>query len=102
MSSEIYELMKRTDEGAVVEKAHRRPRFVEDCVRESIRGVIDRFPELSERHFVYARQENLETIHQHNVVAERFGLLGELRREEASGEPSPHHVSTREWLDGRA
>jgi GTP cyclohydrolase IV len=102
MSSEIYELMKRTDEGAVVEKAHRRPRFVEDCVRESIRGVLERFPELSERHFVYARQENLETIHQHNVTAERFGLLGEIRREEASGEPSPHHVSTREWLDGRA
>jgi len=36
MSSEIYELMKRSDEGAVVEKAHRRPRFVEDCVREMI------------------------------------------------------------------
>src|SRR3954462_12523894 len=35
MSSEIYELMKRSDEGAVVEKAHRRPRFVEDCVREA-------------------------------------------------------------------
>src|SRR5215208_5338305 len=75
---------------------------VEDCVRESIRGVIAGYPELTERHFVYARQENLETIHQHNVVAERFGLLGELRREKASGEPSPHHVSTREWLDGRA
>jgi GTP cyclohydrolase I/GTP cyclohydrolase-4 len=102
MSSEIYELMKRSDEGAVVEKAHRRPRFVEDCVRESIRGVIDGFDELTDRHFVYARQENLETIHQHNVVAERFGLLGEIRREEASGDPSPHHVSTREWLDGRA
>src|SRR3954464_9808959 len=102
MSSEIYELMKRTDEGAVVEKAHRRPRFVEDCVRESVRGVMDGFPELTERHFLYARQENLETIHQHNVVAERFGLLGEIRREEASGEPSEHHVSTREWLDGRA
>src|SRR4051812_17561492 len=102
MSSEIYELMKRSDEGAVVEKAHRRPRFVEDCVRESVRGVMDGFPELTERHFLYARQENLETIHQHNVVAERFGLLGEIRREEASGEPSEHHVSTREWLDGRA
>jgi GTP cyclohydrolase IV len=51
---------------------------------------------------VIARQENLETIHQHNVVAERFGLLGELRREEASGEHSEHHVSAREWLDGRA
>jgi GTP cyclohydrolase I/GTP cyclohydrolase-4 len=102
MSSEIYELMKRSDEGAVVEKAHRRPRFVEDCVREAIRGVIDGFPELSDRHFVHSRQENLETIHQHNVVAERFGLLGELRREEASGEHSDHHVSAREWLDGRA
>src|SRR4051794_7708505 len=102
MSSEIYELMKRSDEGAVVEKAHRRPRFVEDCVREAIRGVIDGFPELTERHFVYSRQENLETIHQHNVVAERFGLLGEIRREAAgSGEHSEHHVSTREWLDGR-
>src|SRR3954462_13721375 len=28
MSSEVYELMKRTDEAEVVEKAHRRPRFV--------------------------------------------------------------------------
>src|SRR6202008_1309115 len=98
MSSEIYELMKRSDEAAVVEKAHRRPRFVEDCVREMVRGVIDGFPILSERHFVSARQENLETIHQHNVTAERFGLVGEMRREVASGEASPYHVSMREWL----
>src|ERR671914_1041651 len=81
MSSEIYELMKRSDEGAVVEKAHRRPRFVEDCVREMVRGVVEGFPALTDRHFVSARQENLETIHQHNVTAERFGLLGEMRRE---------------------
>jgi GTP cyclohydrolase IV len=102
MSSEIYELMKRTDEGAVVEKAHRRPRFVEDCVREMIRGVVEHFDGLSERAFVSARQENLETIHQHNVTAERFGLLGEIRAELATGEHSAHHVSAREWLDGRA
>jgi GTP cyclohydrolase-4 len=102
MSSEIYELMKRSDEGAVVEKAHRRPRFVEDCVREAIRGVVDTFGELSDRHFVSSRQENLETIHQHNVTAERFGLLGEIRQELAAGEHSGHHVSAREWLDGRA
>jgi GTP cyclohydrolase IV len=101
MSSEIYELMKRSDEGAVVEKAHRRPRFVEDCVRESVRGVLDNFPELTDSHFVMARQENLETIHQHNVVAERYGLLGELRREAASGETSERQVSMREWLAGR-
>src|SRR3954453_18064030 len=100
MSSEISELMKRSDEGAVVEKAHRRPRFVEDCVREAIRGVISGFGELTDRHFVYSRQENLETIHQHNVVAERFGLLGEIRTEIATGDPSSNHLSLREWLDG--
>ena len=102
MSSEIYELMKRSDERAVVEKAHRRPRFVEDCVREMVRGVVEGLPILTDRHFVSARQENLETIHQHNVTAERFGLLGEMRRELRSGEHSAHHVSMREWLEGRA
>jgi GTP cyclohydrolase-4 len=99
MSSEIYELMKRSDEGAVVEKAHRRPRFVEDCVREMIAGVIARFGDLKDGTFVSARQENLETIHQHNVVAERFGLLGELRNEVESGEHVAYHTSMREWLD---
>ncbi len=102
MSSEIYELMKRSDEAAVVEKAHRRPRFVEDCVREMIGGVVEAFPHLGDDSFVSARQENLESIHQHNVVAERFGMLGELRHELATGESARHHVSMREWLDGAA
>jgi GTP cyclohydrolase IV len=99
MSSEIYELMKRSDEGAVVEKAHRRPRFVEDCVREMIRGVVEQLGGLSPGAFVSARQENLETIHQHNVVAERFGMLTELEQELLSGEHLAHHTSMREWLD---
>jgi GTP cyclohydrolase-4 len=101
MSSEIYEMMKRSDEGAVVEKAHRRPRFVEDCVREMIKGVAESLPDLDPRAFVSARQENLETIHQHNVVAERFGQLSELQRELDSGEHAERHVTKREWLDGR-
>jgi GTP cyclohydrolase IV len=100
MSSEIYELMKRSDEGTVVEKAHRRPRFVEDCVREMIRGVVEGLPELGDDSFVSSRQENLETIHQHNVTAERYGLLRELRHELASGEHSGRHVSMRDWLEG--
>jgi GTP cyclohydrolase-4 len=102
MSSEIYELMKRADEGAVVEKAHRQPRFVEDCVREAIRGAIERFGSLRDDAFLSSRQENLETIHQHNVVAERFGLLGELRRELAGGQHLAHHTTMREWLDAAA
>jgi GTP cyclohydrolase-4 len=99
MSSEIYELMKRSDEVEVVEKAHLRPRFVEDCVREMIRMTIERFGHLDENAFVSARQENLETIHKHNVVAERHGLLGELRREVDLGERVRHHVTKREWLE---
>jgi GTP cyclohydrolase I/GTP cyclohydrolase-4 len=98
MSSEIYELMKRSDEAHVVEKAHRRPRFVEDCVREMVRGVIERLPALDDAAFVSARQVNLETIHQHNVVAERFGTLGEIRAELESGRPSPSHTSLQAWL----
>jgi GTP cyclohydrolase IV len=99
MSSEIYELMKRSDEVAVVEKAHRRPRFVEDCVREMIAHVVERFPQLDGRSFVSARQENLETIHQHNVVAERHGLLAELRSEVDSGSPVAQHTTLEGWLD---
>jgi GTP cyclohydrolase IV len=99
MSSEIYELMKRPDELAVVEKAHAQPRFVEDCVREMVRRVIEAYPDLDDEAFVMARQENLETIHRHNVVAERYGSLGELRPELVTGEHSRHHLTMREWLE---
>ena len=99
MSSEIYELMKRSDEASVVEKAHRRPRFVEDCVREMIRGTVDAFGLIDDRAFVSARQVNLETIHQHNVIAERYGTFGEIRRELESGVQPDVHTSRRAWLD---
>jgi len=99
MSSEIYELMKRPDELAVVAKAHSQPRFVEDCVREMIRAVVEGYPDLPADAFVMARQENLETIHRHNVVAERYGTLGDLRQELASGEHQERHTTMREWLE---
>jgi len=101
MSSEIYELMKRSDEVEVVEKAHRRPRFVEDCVREMVAGVLDGLQELDGDSFVWARQENLETIHQHNVLAERHGLLSELREEARTGVRPARHTTLEEWLEAR-
>ena len=97
MSSEIYELMKRPDELAVVAKAHAQPRFVEDCVREMIRRVVEGYPDLPDEAFVMARQENLETIHRHNVVAERYGKLG--RPSRRAGERRARHATTREWLE---
>ena len=99
MSSEIYELMKRSDEAEVVEKAHRRPRFVEDCVREMVRMAVGEFEPLGQDVFLSARQRNLETIHQHDVVAERHGLLGDLLRE-VNGDAAPaRHVTLRDWLE---
>jgi GTP cyclohydrolase IV len=99
MSSEIYELMKRSDEVEIVEKAHRRPRFVEDCVREMVRMAVGEFAGFGEDAFLMARQENLETIHKHNVVAERYGLIGELARELGAEEPASRHMTRREWLE---
>ena len=91
--------MKRSDEMAVVVKAHEHPRFVEDCVREMVRQVVEGYPDLPEETFVMARQENLETIHRHNVVAERYGTLGDLRAELHSGKHQAHHLTMREWLE---
>ena len=99
MSSEICELMKRSDEVEVVEKAHMHPRFVEDCVREMVRMATERFEVVGDEGFVSARQENLETIHKHNVVAERHGLMRELRREIETGERGARQVTMREWLE---
>jgi GTP cyclohydrolase IV len=99
MSSEIYELMKRPDELAVVAKAHAQPRFVEDCVREMVRRVVEDYPDLPGAAFVMARQENLETIHRHNVVAERYGTLDDLRGELRGGEPQRRHMTMRDWLE---
>jgi GTP cyclohydrolase I/GTP cyclohydrolase-4 len=102
MSSEIYELMKRQDEVEVVEKAHMHPRFVEDCVREMVRMGVERFGHFGDKAFLLARQENLETIHKHNVVAERHGVMGCLRKELESEDYIPRHVTMRDWLEDTA
>ena len=81
MSAPIYELLKRPDELFVVEHAHLQPRFVEDSVRLSLKGALDAMPELADGDFLFARQINFETIHAHDVLAEREGTVGELRAE---------------------
>ncbi len=98
MSSPIYELLKRPDELFVVEHAHLQPRFVEDSVRLALKGALDAYPGLGDEDFVLARQLNFETIHSHDVLAERYGTVGELRRELDAGEPAARHTELREWL----
>jgi GTP cyclohydrolase I/GTP cyclohydrolase-4 len=98
MSSPIYELLKRPDELFVVEHAHLQPRFVEDSVRISLQSTLERYPQLGDDDFILARQLNFETIHSHDVLAERYGTVGELRQELHGGEPAEHHTTLRDWL----
>ena len=98
MSAPVYALLKRPDELFVVEHAHLQPRFVEDSVRFSLAGALERYPALDDGDFLLSRQVNFETIHDHDVVAERYGTVGELRAELESGEPASRHTELRDWL----
>ncbi len=100
MSSETYNLLKREDELFVVNKAHRNPMFVEDVVREMLYNVVDVYPDLPDEAFVLAKQVNFEGIHKHDVFAERYGALGEIRQEVLGGQHIIKHTTLEEWLEG--
>lgn len=85
MSSRVYGLLKRSDEAVVVARAHRNPKFVEDCVRTMAQKVVDSFTDLPDDALVTLKQINEESIHRHNAFAERTAMLGELRSELAAG-----------------
>ena len=91
MSAPVYELLKRPDELFVVEHAHLQPRFVEDSVRVALKETLDEYPELADGDFLFSRQVNFETIHTHDVVAERGGTSASCARElEHGGLRSSH------------
>lgn len=98
MSAPVFELLKRPDELFVVEHAHLQPRFVEDSVRHALKGLLDDVRSLRDGDFVLSRQVNLETIHDHDVIAERWGTVGELRAELAGAEHAAHQTSLEGWL----
>ncbi|KAB2946088.1 MAG: GTP cyclohydrolase [Candidatus Methanoperedens nitroreducens] len=81
MSSQMFELLKRADEAMIVERAHKNPKFVEDCVRTMAQKIVNQFPELPDDSVIVVKQINEESIHRHNAFAERKSTLGELRQE---------------------
>jgi GTP cyclohydrolase IV len=98
MSAPVYELLKRPDELFVVEHAHLRPRFVEDSVRIALQETLAAYPALEDNDFVFSRQVNLETIHDHDVLAERAGTVGELRAELETSAATGSQTELAEWL----
>ncbi len=99
MSSENYALLKRPDELYIVNKAHSRPRFVEDVVREILRAVVELYTDLPDDAFVWVGERNEETIHKYDVKAEGWGTLGELRAEILHHQRLAQHT-TKEWWFG--
>ncbi|MCW3129936.1 MAG: GTP cyclohydrolase MptA [Methanophagales archaeon] len=81
MSAKTYEILKRPDETELVENAHKKPMFVEDCVREMAKRVVETFNMLPDDSIISIKQINEESIHQHDAVAERVASIGELRME---------------------
>jgi GTP cyclohydrolase-4 len=81
MSSPVCELLKRPDENATVMNAHRNPVFVEDCVRNMMEKIANKYADFPDDTLITARQENQESIHRHNAYAEKVTTLGELKEE---------------------
>ena len=81
MSSPVCELLKRPDENATVMNAHRKPVFVEDCVRNMMEKIAKKYSDFPDDTLVTARQENQESIHRHNAFAEKVTTIGELKEE---------------------
>ena len=99
MSAPVFELLKRPDELYVVEQAHLHPRFVEDSVRLMVAGTLEHYPDLSDGCFVLSRQINFETIHNHDVLAERHGIVSELRADLEGNPGDAGHTTARAWLE---
>jgi len=100
MSAPVYGLLKRPDELYIVEQAHAHARFVEDSVRLALAETLAAYP-LDDADFLFSRQVNFETIHDHDVVAERYGTVAELRGE-LEGERAAGHTELRSWLAGQS
>ena len=81
MSARIFELLKRGDESYVVFSAHKNARFVEDCVREMAKQVVQKFSYLPGDSVITIQQTNEESIHQHDAYAERKATIAELKAE---------------------
>jgi GTP cyclohydrolase IV len=79
-SSPTYSILKRKEEAELVIKAHQKPKFVEDVVRDILTQVLKKYKDLPDEVVVIARSESEESIHKHNAFAERVTTLGELRK----------------------
>lgn len=71
-SCEIYNLLKRSDEKAVTEKAYENAKFSEDIVRDVCLMLEQEYPKLK---VLQIASTHLESIHQHDAFSVYQGVL---------------------------
>ncbi|AKA49489.1 hypothetical protein IX51_10730 [uncultured archaeon] len=76
----LVSVLKRRDEGELVYKAHKNPKFVEDIVREVAESIAISYPDFPEDYGVEITSESDESIHPHNAFAKVHSTFGELRK----------------------
>jgi len=81
MSGQTYTILKRPAEASVVEAGHRRPMFTEDVVREAVLAVSKKYEDFPDDVAVFVQMYSNESVHKHDIIAERTTTLGEIRLE---------------------
>lgn len=81
MSGQTYAVLKRPAEASVIVEAHGKARFTEDVVREILGALVKKYANFPDETYVFAQAYSQESVHKHDIVAERMATLGEIRCE---------------------
>ncbi len=77
----LLSILKRDEEGELVYRTHRNPRFVEDIVREVALDIAGKYRNFPDSFSVDIVSESEESIHPHNAYARVSTTFGDLRKE---------------------
>ncbi|MFQ6068432.1 MAG: GTP cyclohydrolase MptA [Candidatus Bathyarchaeia archaeon] len=81
VSGQTYAVLKRPAEASVIVEAHSKARFTEDVVREILGALVKKYANFPDETRVFAQAYSQESVHKHDIVAERLATLGEIRHE---------------------
>lgn len=76
----LVSILKRIDEGELVYRAHKNPKFVEDIAREVARDLTKHYSDFPDEFTFEVLTESEESIHPHNAFANVCSSFGETRK----------------------
>jgi GTP cyclohydrolase-4 len=81
MSGRTFAVLKRPSEASVIVEAHEKPRFTEDVVREMLKAIVKKYENFPDGTRIFVQAYSQESVHKHDIVAEKVATLGEIRGE---------------------